>query len=280
MIDIIIPLYNAIETIEYTLMSINLQTIKNKIKVYLIDDASDDDYTKIINKYQELDIIYTKLEKNLGPGLARQKGLDISNSKYIIFMDADDLFYNADSVKILLENAEKYDLVYGITYDEKRCISLYNEGDLHGKLYNRNFIEKNKIKFNETRFHEDNYFNNLFLICDPKINFINNIVYIYTHNLQSITNIDESKEFERLEILLSNIKRILIEAKKRDCKREIVLKTLANKIKYFNRIWPQLSKKEQTLFIEWLKKYGLKIEKYINNNYDSIINEIYNTYEY
>ena len=280
MIDIIIPLYNAIETIEYTLMSINLQTIKNKIKVYLIDDASDDDYTKIINKYQELDIIYTKLEKNLGPGLARQKGLDISNSKYIIFMDADDLFYNADSVKILLENAEKYDLVYGITYDEKRCISLYNEGDLHGKLYSRNFIEKNKIKFNETRFHEDNYFNNLFLICDPKINFINNIVYIYTHNLQSITNIDESKEFERLEILLSNIKRILIEAKKRDCKREIVLKTLANKIKYFNRIWPQLSKKEQTLFIEWLKKYGLKIEKYINNNYDSIINEIYNTYEY
>lgn len=280
MIDIIIPLYNAIETIEYTLMSINLQTIKNKIKVYLIDDASDDDYTKIINKYQELDIIYTKLEKNLGPGLARQKGLDISNSKYIIFMDADDLFYNADSVKILLENAEKYDLVYGITYDEKRCISLYNEGDLHGKLYNRNFIEKNKIKFNETRFHEDNYFNNLFLICDPKINFINNIVYIYTHNLQSITNIDESKEFERLEILLSNIKRILIEAKKRDCKREIVLKTLANKIKYFNRIWPQLSKKEQTLFIEWLKKYGLKIEKYINNNYDSIINEIYDTYEY
>ena len=38
MIDIIIPAYNAHDTIEKSLMSISMQTIKEKLNVYIIDD--------------------------------------------------------------------------------------------------------------------------------------------------------------------------------------------------------------------------------------------------
>ena len=49
MIDIIIPAYNAHNTIKKTLISICMQTVKDKINVYIIDDCSNEDYKEIIN---------------------------------------------------------------------------------------------------------------------------------------------------------------------------------------------------------------------------------------
>ena len=47
MIDLIIPIYNAEKTLDLTLMSIKMQTIVDKITVYLIDDCSEDNYEEI-----------------------------------------------------------------------------------------------------------------------------------------------------------------------------------------------------------------------------------------
>lgn len=79
MVDIIIPAYNAHKTISKALLSICMQTIKDKINVYIIDDCSDHDYKKIINKFKDrINITQYKLDKNSGPGVARQYGLDHS----------------------------------------------------------------------------------------------------------------------------------------------------------------------------------------------------------
>ena len=48
-ISIIIPIYNARNTLEKTLMSLDIQTMRNMLEVYLIDDASKDKYDDIIN---------------------------------------------------------------------------------------------------------------------------------------------------------------------------------------------------------------------------------------
>ena len=140
MIDIIIPVYNARKTLELTLMSIKLQTIIDKINIYLIDDDSSEDYKDILNKYKDMNIIYIKLDKNNGPAVARQKGIEMSSSKYIMFIDADDLLYDADSIKKLFNKIEEdYDYVVGITIDEKQNTQIMNESDLHGKIYKREF---------------------------------------------------------------------------------------------------------------------------------------------
>ena len=55
------------------------------------------------------EIYYLKLDKNVGPGQARQKGLEISNSEYILFIDSDDLFYDSDSIKNLYVKVYKFD---------------------------------------------------------------------------------------------------------------------------------------------------------------------------
>ena len=223
MIDLIIPIYNAEKTLDLTLMSIKMQTIIDKITVYLIDDCSKDNYDKTLNNHKDMNIVYKRLDKNSGPAVARQIGIDISSNKYIMFIDADDLFYDTDSVKRLYEIIEEgYDYVVGCTYEEKREIKIQNESDLHGKIYRRQFIEDNDIKFNETRVHEDNYFNNLVLACDSLTKKILDYVYIYVDNDESITNSQREKEFDRLEILLSNMRQLLDESKKRNCNRETI----------------------------------------------------------
>ena len=276
MIDIIIPIYNARKTLELTLMSIRLQTIINKINIYLIDDNSSEDYKDILNKYKDMNIIYIKLDKNNGPAVARQKGIEMSSSKYIMFIDADDLLYDADSIKKLFNKIEEdYDYVVGITIDEKQNTQIMNESDLHGKIYKREFLLKNNIKFNNTRVHEDNYFNNLVLLCEPKQKEILENVYIYVDNKDSITNINKEKEFENLEIYISNIKEIIEEATKRNIEKDLIIKYLIMKLKYINRIYNKLSEKQQEIFKNWLEKYDIKLEKYINNTqYDKIYNEL------
>ena len=276
MIDIIIPIYNARKTLELTLMSIKLQTIIDKINIYLIDDNSSEDYKDILNKYKDMNIIYIKLDKNNGPAVARQKGIEMSSSKYIMFIDADDLLYDADSIKKLFNKIEEdYDYVVGITIDEKQNTQIMNESDLHGKIYKREFLLKNNIKFNNTRVHEDNYFNNLVLLCEPKQKEILENVYIYVDNKDSITNINKEKEFDNLEIYISNIKEIIEEATTRNIEKDLIIKYLIMKLKYINRIYNKLSEKQQEIFKNWLKKYDIKLEKYINNTqYDEIYNEL------
>ena len=276
MIDIIIPVYNARKTLELTLMSIKLQTIIDKINIYLIDDDSSEDYKDILNKYKDMNIIYKKLDKNNGPAVARQKGIEMSSSKYIMFIDADDLLYDADSIKKLFNKIEEdYDYVVGITIDEKQNTQIMNESDLHGKIYKREFLLKNNIKFNNTRIHEDNYFNNLVLLCEPKQKELLENIYIYVDNKDSITNINKEKEFENLEIYISNIKEIIEEATKRNIEKDLIIKYLIMKLKYINRIYNKLSEKQQEIFKNWLEKYDIKLEKYINNTqYDKIYNEL------
>lgn len=282
MIDLIIPIYNAKSTLDLTLMSIKMQTIIDKITVYLIDDCSKDNYEEILENHKDMNIIYKRLDKNSGPAVARQVGIDISSNKYIMFIDADDLFYDTDSVKKLLNTIEDdYDYAVGITIEEKRQIEIMNESDLHGKIYRRKFIEEKNIRFNNTRFHEDNYFNNLVLLSEPRMKELLEDVYIYVNNNESITNIQQEKEFERLEIYISNLKELIEEAKKRNCKRERIINMLFYKVKYFNRIWENFTEEQKNTFKLWLKKYNLKIEKYLNNtSYETLYEEMLNEYSY
>jgi glycosyltransferase involved in cell wall biosynthesis len=282
MIDLIIPIYNAKSTLDLTLMSIKMQTIIDKITVYLIDDCSKDNYEEILENHKDMNIIYKRLDKNSGPAVARQVGIDISSNKYIMFIDADDLFYDTDSVKKLLNTIEDdYDYAVGITIEEKRQIEIMNESDLHGKIYRRKFIEEKNIRFNNTRFHEDNYFNNLVLLSEPRMKELLEDVYIYVNNNESITNVQQEKEFERLEIYISNLKELIEEAKKRNCKRERIINMLFYKVKYFNRIWENFTEEQKNTFKLWLKKYNLKIEKYLNNtSYETLYEEMLNEYSY
>ena len=91
LVSIIIPVYNAERFIEDTIDSIKAQTY-SQWELLLIDDCSKDSSKEIIEKYAKEDsrIKYTKLEKNSGAAMARNKGIELAQGRYICFLDADD----------------------------------------------------------------------------------------------------------------------------------------------------------------------------------------------
>lgn len=92
MIDVIIPVYNTpLEDLKRCLDSIDSQTFKDYI-VYIIDDGSDEVTHKWLDNYvTDKDNFKVRHVVNGGVSKARNLGIEISNSKYFTFLDADDM---------------------------------------------------------------------------------------------------------------------------------------------------------------------------------------------
>ena len=97
-----IPAYKAQKTIEECLASINIQTMRDDINVIIANDNPGvDDYSYLKSKFSKLHITLTETDKNGGPGIARNKAIQVSNDDYIMFMDADDILYTPYAVEQL-----------------------------------------------------------------------------------------------------------------------------------------------------------------------------------
>ncbi len=160
-ITIVIPAYKAEKTIKKTLESIAFQTISDQIEVVIAIDNPSDDYTSIIKSFPELEIKQIKCTKNVGPGLARQHGLDAATTHWVTFIDADDTFASPFAIESLAKaiepNVIEVQSVFAqacpIPNQPTRFI-LHNEPThpwVFGRLYNVDFLRQNKIAFSELR---------------------------------------------------------------------------------------------------------------------------------
>lgn len=93
LVSIITPTFNSEKFISETIQSVQNQTYENW-EMIIVDDASSDKTTEIIELASELDkrIKLFILEKNSGTGIARNTALEKASGKYIAFLDADDLW--------------------------------------------------------------------------------------------------------------------------------------------------------------------------------------------
>jgi len=111
-VDIILPNYNKEKFLEETIDSVITQTYKNW-KLFIIDDNSQDNSKKIIDKYKNHNISKIYLSKNKGVAFCRNIGIKLSNSKYISFIDADD-YWTKNKLKEQILFMEKFN--YTFTY--------------------------------------------------------------------------------------------------------------------------------------------------------------------
>ncbi|MFK5947534.1 MAG: glycosyltransferase family 2 protein [Methylococcales bacterium] len=95
-VSVIIPCYCCADTISRAVDSVLTQTLRPK-EVFLIDDCSNDGgkTLKVINKIQSenIKIKVIQLDKNSGPGSARNAGWEGATQPYIAFLDADDSWH-------------------------------------------------------------------------------------------------------------------------------------------------------------------------------------------
>ena len=257
-LDIIIPTYNAKKTLNKTLASIAIQKDIKNVKVYLINDASDYNYEDFIDYYSKyFSIKEIKLDNNSGPGVARRIGLEKSNSKYIVFIDSDDYFYSPLSLSNLYDEAIKTNsdmLVSNFLYerDNEKCIKTYNTVWLHGKIYKREFLEKNNITFNDTRANEDNGFNRLIFLSNPIVFYYPEVTYVYSENPESITRKNNrAYRLDGLEGYTYNLNWAMKEALKRKLNvKKIALTALETLVYMHHYYMEQISPK----VLKWSKE--------------------------
>ncbi len=211
-LDLIIPAYNAHKHIINSLSSVAIQNIDFPLNIIIVNDGSKNDYNKEVDLFKNrLNIKVINLEHNSGVGVARQVGLDNSTGDFITFLDSDDLLYSCDSLQTLYNLLEdgKNDYGYGsiiIEWDDERNLCEEHDGCLHGKIFNKKFIDKNKIKFNNTRTSEDNSFNHICLFKANHIKKSNDVVYIYNENKNSLTKgLDIDRKISNLVDYIDNV---------------------------------------------------------------------------
>lgn len=89
-VSVVIPGFRCAATIGRALESVFAQT-RRPAEIILVDDASDDGLSDAARVFPETRIL--RLEKNMGPGGARNAGWEAATQDYIAFLDADDAWH-------------------------------------------------------------------------------------------------------------------------------------------------------------------------------------------
>lgn len=187
-VSIIIPCYNVSEYLEKATESILNQTYRNWEAIF-IDDGSKDDTWLQLKKIRKRDSRFKVFQKiNEGSGLARNYGLNKAVGNYVYFMDPDDWI----EPNLLSENIsyfQKYNMeliVFGYKEIKEETNSIkirnYNQSRLvvvdskfikeisnlerdfllnppWNKIYDKKFLDKNKVRFTSQKKGQDALFN-------------------------------------------------------------------------------------------------------------------------
>ena len=190
-VSVIIPVYNVEQYLEQCLDSIVNQTLK-EVEIIIVDDGSKDRSREIVDEYEEKYAdVFSIHKEHKGPGAARNSGMSCAHGDYLYFMDSDDcldinalerLYQVASqegldlvlfSGKAFTEDKDLKDIVSRFRYLRTRHLNkvmsgkdgfllTHSDGEYMTSLcirfYDRSYLKKINIEFNEDIIHEDEDF--------------------------------------------------------------------------------------------------------------------------
>lgn len=202
-VSVIIPVFNTAAYLAECLDSVINQKMTD-IEIIVINDGSTDGSLDVMRRYSELDERIILLDKtNQGASAARNDAMRLASSDFIMFLDSDDFFtagvieaayrqicHNAcdvvifngrafeDDCKIrcwrdkfyfnLNEKDENY-IAPGLYWIERTGGRIQQPGM---KIYRRQFIVKNDLKFGDSAVGEDYYFFYMCMIRAERVGYM------------------------------------------------------------------------------------------------------------
>lgn len=210
-LSIIVPVFNAEQYIDRCIKSIYAQTFTD-YEIILVNDGSQDNSLALCQKYADSDSRITIIDKeNGGAGSARNMGIEIAKGEYLAFPDVDDWFEpNMYEELYVLAKQDNYDIVFsGVnnysqdlrfintvncpvvefkTQEEcrKSIMTLFPTTTIFdvpwNKLYKRELVIKNGVKFTNLRRCQDAVFNLDVYRCAKSVGSIDKAYYNYINN--------------------------------------------------------------------------------------------------
>ena len=208
-VSVIIPVYNVEKLVSRCLDSLIVQTLED-IEIICVDDGSKDGSLSVLRSYEECDgRIKVISQENKRQGGARNTGMDVATGEYIGFVDSDD-YVDKDYFQKLYEAAAannmdmaccgiikhkphitKYVAKYEGSHlftDKNAKFKICNcPPDFHpvNKLYSRQMLLKNSIRYQEKVSYEDVAFVAKSLFCANGIVTVPDTYYHYMYNGES-----------------------------------------------------------------------------------------------
>ena len=203
-LSIIVPAYNAECTINKCIESVIGQVTKYNYELLIINDGSTDKTQEIVEAYNDLNIVLIN-QDNKGFSGARNRGLDESKGKYIMFLDSDD-YLVGNCIEYMLDCIikENADIIQASNYsfydnsdvksyhflknqiivnDKKKMVE--NPGFPWGKIYKRELFDQ--LRFPLNVWFEDTIVCMLLFRLSNKVIVSDQIVYAYRINPKGIT---------------------------------------------------------------------------------------------
>ncbi len=235
-LSIIVPVYNmaapadgGVEKLRYCLDSLVNQTTAD-YEIIAVDDASTDNSFSILKEYESnypWKFKAVQSFENARQGGARNKGLEIAKGKWVGFVDSDD-WVAPDMYEKLIAKAENTgaDVVgcdycavseqsmkigkimpnntpeqTGVLDKEKYKLLVMNPGSMVIKIYLREVIEANELRFPENTFYEDNCASPIWMLHFSHFERVEEpLYYYYQHDASTVHGISAEKCEDRLRM--------------------------------------------------------------------------------
>ncbi len=216
-VSIIVPVYNVEKYLGRCLDSLVMQTLED-IEIICVNDGSPDNSLAILEEYAAKDTrIRIINQENAGLSCARNAGLQIAQGEYIAFVDSDD-WVDLDFFKKLYDTAKKHDTdiaVAGImrlhkfgkkfylkfteeivTNDLNKKFELCDVPDrsyVWNKIYKKEVLLNNNIKFVENLIYEDCVFTPQVLHKFNNLVTVPNTYYYYWRHANTLVTLKNKK---------------------------------------------------------------------------------------
>jgi len=176
-ISIIMPVHNGGEYLREALESLPIVNGED-VELICVDDESSDNSLEVIRDYaKEREYVQIVSQKKSNAGMARNLGINLSKGDYLLFLDADDIFYenliptllfHAKDAKtdVIVFDAESFDSNTGETINNFSAIRYLPDGKCFfspeeigskifdftipapwNKLISKRLISENEIKY-------------------------------------------------------------------------------------------------------------------------------------
>ena len=195
LLSIIIPVYNREKMITKALDSIpNL----NSIEVIVVDDCSTDNTYKILKEYKKIDLLIFKTKSNLGPGAARNIGIDEATGDYITFLDSDDWFIKDNLLKAIELLDGINDIIW---FNNKTQKNGSWKGSSQKLVFQGSIIKKSLIgntRYETSFWGEERLFVDEIKLKAKKQVDVNYGIYVYNYRPGSIVNKEDTLTYKYL----------------------------------------------------------------------------------
>ena len=291
-VSIIAAIYNAEHYLAEMINSILKQTYQDW-ELILVNDGSIDGSQKICEFYAER---YKNIKvisiSNMGPGNARNIGIQNAEGKYVYFIDADDTVEQEEIEKLVkLAEINNADTVIGgykrvdehnqikkvvkyqyVKYEDKavltECLpriigSKPEKSDCYkvtvwNTLYKKKVIDTFRIRFDERKElkAEDTIFNIDYFAKAKKVIVSENVGYLYRYNSQSLTSLKfDELLFEKIKYSYGIQERKLRENEIYELSKWRLERQLFVDLREcFVRLMPHISKKDKRETLECMDR--------------------------